>query len=466
MKRKASSVPQTPTKVRVTDVFQVRKVTASPSKKGSLPKTPNKETIASAYSPVKSLFSRNISSGRISGREVEQDVIHSYVTRLLDAKHGGSIYVNGPPGTGKTAVVSQVLHQLRTSKRHQHIILNCNTLNNPKEIYSKICEELLQEYPQTVSSSLALLKRHFTSSKLASIVVLDEIDALTGIHQDLLYNLFQLPFEKNSKLILLGIANALDLTDRNLPRLKAKAMKLETLNFKPYSCKEIVKIIECRLMDLAARYQNGTLPPPFDPAALQLCARKVSTQTGDIRTAFDICRRAIEVVEEETRQEVCSREPLQVIDGNARRATNARHTIPFKTVTMAHVSKVSATMFGGSTGQRLKALTLHQKAALCALQAMESKPASADGITITSLHNKYRALCTRDKLLTPLSYSEFQDVVGALDDVGLAGLSALSTSPIKKQKASGRRIASKVTTMDLLSAVGDIGALKRFLMDA
>ena len=53
-------------------------------------------------------------------------------------------------------------------------------------------------------------------------MILDEIDQLITNGQDVLYQLFEWAADKKSRLVLVGIANALDLTDRFLPRLKAK----------------------------------------------------------------------------------------------------------------------------------------------------------------------------------------------------------------------------------------------------
>ena len=55
----------------------------------------------------------------------------------------------------------------------------------------------------------------------------------------------------NKKLCFSGIANALDLTDRILPRLQARPnCKPELLNFAPYSKEQISAIIKDRLKDV------------------------------------------------------------------------------------------------------------------------------------------------------------------------------------------------------------------------
>ncbi len=56
-------------------------------------------------------------------------------------------------------------------------------------------------------------------------MVLDEIDFLITRDQEVLYRLFEWPALIDSRLVLIGIANALDLTGRFLPRLKAKQCK-------------------------------------------------------------------------------------------------------------------------------------------------------------------------------------------------------------------------------------------------
>ena len=80
------------------------------------------------------------------------------------------------------------------------------------------------------------------------LLVLDEIDQLDSRKQSILYSIFEWPSKLNSKLILIGIANALDLTDRILPRLQVRCeLKPKLMHFAPYSKQQIVNIISERL---------------------------------------------------------------------------------------------------------------------------------------------------------------------------------------------------------------------------
>lgn len=81
--------------------------------------------------------------------------------------------------------------------------------------------------------------------------MLDEIDQLDSRKQSVLYTVFEWPSTSNSKLVLIGIANALDLTDRILPRLQARLdLRPQLLHFAPYTKLEIVDILSERLMQV------------------------------------------------------------------------------------------------------------------------------------------------------------------------------------------------------------------------
>lgn len=81
--------------------------------------------------------------------------------------------------------------------------------------------------------------------------MLDEVDQLDSKNQEVLYTIFEWPALPSSSLVLVGIANSLDLTDRILPRLQALPhFKPKLLHFPPYTKAEIVKIITYRIKEV------------------------------------------------------------------------------------------------------------------------------------------------------------------------------------------------------------------------
>ncbi|KAJ4725042.1 Cell division control protein [Melia azedarach] len=97
-----------------------------------------------------------------------------------------------------------------------------------------------------------------------------------------------------SKCILIGIANAIDLSDRFLPRLQLMNCKPLVITFRAYSKDQIIIILQERLMALPYIV--------FQPRALELCARKVAAASRDMRKVLSVFRSAIEMLEAELRE--------------------------------------------------------------------------------------------------------------------------------------------------------------------
>jgi Cdc6-like AAA superfamily ATPase len=112
----------------------------------------------------------------------------------------------------------------------------------------------------------------------------DELDLLVTKKQTVLYNLFDWPTHRHSRLVVIGIANTMDLPERMLPRVHSR-LGLRRLDFRPYTSAQIQAIVHSRLEGVAA----------YDPASVQLCSHKVAGATGDVRKALEICRRAAEI---------------------------------------------------------------------------------------------------------------------------------------------------------------------------
>ena len=409
------------------------------------------------------------------------------------------MYVSGPPGTGKSALVSEVCGELQDNKNVRTSYINCMSVKGSKDIYSKLIEDLVDVNEEMNSDEVVVLKAMFLPEKGASsqvyVVTLDEIDHLLTLDLEILYTLFEWSLNRSSHLILVGIANALDLTDRFLPRLKARNLKPHLLPFLPYTVPQIVSVITTKLKSLLPADTNASPAyiPFFHPASIQFCSKKVASQTGDLRKAFDIIRRTIDLVEAETKQkhqEKINSETLQLSPSKTPLVENVNLSSPSQlspprsskyqtsslTLTaslshltletapkasIAHIARITSSAFGNGTAQRLQSLNLQQKAALCALIAFEkrsknksnmtndndifSTPSKAETTssttsapTVRKLYETYCGLCKRENALHALTATEFADVVGSLETLSLVVVAA--AGGVDGKKAGGFRL--------------------------
>ena len=141
-----------------------------------------------------------------------------------------------------------------------------------------------------LKAAVDLLSDYFLKDESDDFVVLmvDELDVLCTKKQTILYHLFDWPHRPNSNLVVIAIANAMDLPERVMLSRISSRLGLTRLTFQPYTHKELQQIVCSRLEGLEA----------FDPDAVQLVARKVAAVSGDARRVLDICRRATLIAEQ------------------------------------------------------------------------------------------------------------------------------------------------------------------------
>ena len=383
------------------------------------PMTPG-GSLTTIYSQARQLFTRSLEPGRLIGRQDERKELTDFVRQRLDKTAGGCTYVSGPPGTGKSAMVNEVTTTFEGSDTLKRVYINCMSIKTSKDVYGSLLENLCGDEEVVEGDEVKILQGIFVSkksSKTSYLVTLDEIDHILTLDLEILYKLFEWSLQKSSRLILIGIANALDLTDRFLPRLKARNLKPQLLPFLPYTASHIKTIITTRLKSLVpADSPTPDYVPFLHPAAIELCSRKVSSQTGDLRKAFDICRRAIDLIEAETKQkheqalneqilqESPSKRPLEEkvnlsspsgpSPSKAAKAKSLAQSLSTLTVETAprasigHVNKITLSTMGNGANQRLKTLNLQQKAALCALVALEKRKREAAANVMATPRNQ------------------------------------------------------------------------------
>ena len=430
------------------------------------PRTPSTPSNApTIYNCARQLFVRSANPGRLIGRDDERSTLTNFIREGIISKSGRCMYVSGPPGTGKSALVGEVCGDLQETEVVRTAYINCMSVKNSMDIYSKLIEDLGDDGVNE-GNEIGILKTMFLSKKGLSdkvyVVTLDEIDHLLTLDLEILHTLFEWSLHRSSRLILLGIANALDLTDRFLPRLKARNLKPQLLPFLPYTVSQIASVINTKLQSLLppSTTTSPSYVPFIHPVAIQFCSKKVASQTGDLRKAFDIVRRTIDLIEAETKQKHQNESNSQALQASPSKTPLVENINlsspcspsrpPFKTpspsdslacltpetaprATIAHIARVTASAFNNGTVQRLQSLNLQQKAALCALVALEKKQQSSRNIfatpsksantapTIRKLYEMYCALCKRENALHPLTATEFADVIGSLETLSLVG---------------------------------------------
>jgi len=446
----------------------------------SAPRTPStSNNVTTVYHCARQLFTRSADPGPFIGREDQREALRDFVEGGVLSKSGRCLYVSGPPGTGKSALVSEVCRNVQHLGGFKAAHINCMSVKCSKDIYGKLIEELIgddMEIEDVMAHMRAVFVPRKKSSNLVYVVTLDEIDHLLTLDLEILYTLFEWSLHKLSRLIIIGIANALDFTDRFLPRLKARNLKPRLLPFLPYTAPEIASVVTIKLKSLSST--DPAVPaehiPFIHPAAIQLCSKKIASQSGDLRKAFDIIRRTLDLIEIETKQKLLHDlpgQPTPISPSEAVGNENSGLQSPPRAVptletsllklnpftapraTIAHVSRVSATALSNGTSQRLQTLNLQQRAALCSLVSHQKTPRKGTSsifatplkmcaaLPVRKLFEIYCTLCKRENALHPLTRTEFADIISGLETLGLVGdeeggslFSGSSGTPSRKGK--------------------------------
>lgn len=222
----------------------------------------------------------------IRGRCEEIKKIRSFITSKIESKTSGILYLTGPPGTGKSMSIQYVLDQV---KQVPTVSLNCLRASSSKTILSRLCRStgLDKFINHNESEMMARLARKFTGRTCEPyVIVLDEMDQLPkSKNVDLIRTIFSWPNQANSKLILVGIANTVNLTSKyeTISKLIGKDnLHITKVIFRPYTTNDIKEILNWYLEN-DENFEDANV----EPRALNMIAAKYARDNGDIRGALN-----------------------------------------------------------------------------------------------------------------------------------------------------------------------------------
>ncbi|XP_045535919.1 polycomb group protein Psc [Papilio machaon] len=378
------------------------------------------------------------------GREKEIAWLEDFLLDHLDNEESASLYISGQPGTGKTASLTYILNLPKIRNGYKQVYVNCTMMKSAASIYSRICSELqLKTTGTTEKACLTAIEKYFKKNHKMILLVLDEIDQLDSKRQSVLYTIFEWP-SVNTNLVLVGIANALDLTERSLPRLQARcSLRPRTLHFAPYTKQQIIDIF----ISVLEKEDRSNV---FSPVALQLLAAKIAAVSGDMRRALDIGKRVIELAKRSKFSE------NHCVDSMMKDAS--------VTVELKQVLEVLDDVYGG--GRKIEndveeGLPMQQKLVLCSIMLMLTKGKNKD-LVMGKLHDVYKRVA-RSRNIAPLDIGEMMSACSLLEARGAlrAGVGAGAGAGAGR----ARRLRLQWDEAELLAALQDKPLLSAILND-
>lgn len=405
------------------------------------PSQPNQpKASGSKYAKAKKMLNNN-ETCNLPGREVELVKLSEFFENSLTNQKSASIYISGPPGTGKTSCVTKLLNE-SFADRFKEVVINCNAISTIGSIYKKICEQLKLKCG-TEKENLSSIIKYITnkSQKKMVLLLLDEIDQLVGNKQSVLYTIFEWPAMINSRIVLVGIANALDLTDRLLTRLNTKCeLKPKLLHFPSYTKEQIIDIFKSRLEDAGAL-------DIFAPNTIQFLAAKVSAVSGDVRRALDIGRRVIDIAANKKKDENFDLEVEYLSE-------------PEEKIKLQDVLNVLNCTYGSASksfDDDSTQLPLQQKILVGTLLLILKNDKNKD-ITIGRSHAIYSKICSK-RNIDALDQSEFAGMCALIEDRGIIKV-------IKHKEPKLRKIQLQWDESEVISALHDKELIASILTDS
>jgi len=380
----------------------------------------NRRTLTIDYVPEK-----------LSFRDEETKTVAQTLSVVLKGARPSNLLLFGKPGTGKTAVVKNVVQRLHKKAKDLGIevtvpFVNAKTANTGYKVLYEIAENMginneeekkLQVHFTGLSMGEAtdrILDFIQKKKKLHVVLIIDEVDSLVDRNGDgILYN-FTRANERISQggfISLIGVSNSLTFKDKLDPRVRS-SLSEEEMVFNPYTVEQLQKI-------LTDRVKLAFNDDVISGAAINLCAAMAGKENGDARKAIDLLRVAAEIAERE-------------------RSTN---------VGEKHIRLAQEKIEKDTNYEVLKNSTTHTKIVILAI--LKSKNGNTGEV-----YEIYSSLCNNAEH-EPLTQRRITQIISELDQLGLVTSDVVS----KGRYGRSQRIKITVPTLTVRDAFKDDASL-------
>ncbi|KAF3987558.1 hypothetical protein FT663_03877 [Candidozyma haemuli var. vulneris] len=367
------------------------------------------DTSSEAFKELKEKLHTSATITSLPCREDEWVAVYTNVENAIQTQTGSCIYVSGTPGVGKTATIKEVMGSLRSSADEgllndfDFLDINCLKLLSPESAYEKLWE-FVSGIKVTPANAALLLDDHFgkndpDETRKPLVVLLDELDQIVTKTQSVMYNFFNWPTYPNSKLIIIAVANTMDLPERMLTNKISSRLGLRRIQFVGYTFQQLGEIIANRLTMLSKEHRRKV---DISNDAVGYASRKVASVSGDARRALTICRRAVEIAEQEfldTETDLEKPESEQTF-----------------TIKISHISKAINESVNSPIAQLLGSLSFESKLILVGILLRMRRSGLAEntlGDVIDEMKNSLELLTSKDgsnafkKLESHESFADF-----------------------------------------------------------
>lgn len=354
--------------------------------------------------------------------------------------------------------------------------INGMKVTDPHQSYSLLWEAL-KEQRVSPAQALGLLEREFdhpNPRRVPCVVLMDELDQLVTKNQAVMYNFFNWPSLRHSRLIVLAVANTMDLPERTLSNKISSRLGLTRITFPGYTHDQLQQIIKSRLEHVPNNIVEAD--------AIQFASRKVAAVSGDARRALDICRRAVEIAEAEAEAEVDDSFPLH--DHNpllntpskrpcgrprvlgAEEVPKGRDTTKKGTVTIATIKRAIRDATHSPLQSYLKSLPLSSKLFLAALLARSRRTGISDCLLGDVLQEAKRlaSMATESPAIEELLLKKYDGNGNVGEEVRVRGMGVAASEMVEagivvletgnKKGERGRRVRLGIEEGEVNSALG------------